>query len=551
MQRLIVYLLLTLLAPSSMLAAELGDALAPLLEGEFALQQGDRGRAAKAYLHAAATSDDPAVAARAVQVALAARDIELIRVGLERWAELEKDSVMLNAGWLRWALLKGDADAARAPMIALLERDDGWRLVAPALVTSPDRALPGQLLGELLDTDSLPDMMDAWLAFGGVALRLENKSLYSRLASAVAKRFPDEPRALVWNAEEALDKGDKETARRMLDTALALPELSPGERLSVAVQLNALGDPLAAAQALELAGDDDRILAARASYLTRGKDEQGLAALYAEAVAKTPEREAAPARLLLLGQLAEMLEEPSAAMAWYRQIAGGLQRDQAQLRVAVLLDKAGDKDAARELLREVQTGDTEWGEIIRDAYLLEADFASKQGDGEAELAALDRGLSIFEDDTVLRYSRALAYERMDRVDEALEDLRTLVEMEPEDADFLNALGYTLVDRTESFEEGLALIEAAIERKPDSPAILDSLGWALHRLGRNSDALEHLKRAFEMQREAEIGAHLAIVLAALGELDEARSILRLAKEIEPENRAVREALESMTQAAGGE
>ncbi|MCX7557281.1 hypothetical protein OS187_10705 [Xanthomonadaceae bacterium JHOS43] len=551
MQRFTVYLLLALLAPVTAFADGYGKALAPLLEGEFALQQGDAVAAVRAYARAAEASDDPAVAERAVQVALNAQDAQRARRGLARWTTLAPGDANLDAGRLRLALLEQDETAARAPLEILLSRENGWRQIAAALISAPQHEVSVRLLGGLLDDDLLPDAMDAWLAFGGVALRLEDKPLYARLAQSVVQRFPDDARALAWQAEEAADRGDVETARRMLDAALALPGLSPGERLSLAAHLNALGDPVAAAKALESAGDDDRVLASRAAYLAQARDKAGLAALYAQAVAKTPERGASPARLMLLGQLAEMQEEALAALGWYRQIPGGVQREQAQLRIAVLLDRSGDGGAALDLLREIQASETEWGDIVRDAYLLEAELARGRGDGVAELSALDRGLSIFEDDTTLRYSRALAYERMDRVDEAVADLRALVALEPDEADFLNALGYTLVDRTDALEEGLALIEKAIALKPDSPAILDSLGWALHRLGRDIEALPHLRRAFEFQRDAEIGAHLAIVLAALGQPGEARSVLRLAQEIDPDNRALRRAVQALQPEAGGE
>ena len=551
MQRFTVYLLLALLAPSTVLASGYGQALSPLLEGEFALQQGEFAAAAQAYVRAADLGNDPVVAERAVQVALNAQDAALATQALARWGALAPDDAGLEVGRLRVALLENDEAAAHAALETLLAREKGWRQAVAALATAPHRETSSRLLETLLEEDRLPDAMDAWLAFGGVALRLENKPLYARLAQAAAQRFPDEPGALVWQAEEALARGDAETARRTLDVALALPELTPSERLSLAANLNALGDPAAAAKALESAGDDDRVLTSRAAYLTRSGDDAGLAALYAETVAKTPERGASAARLMLLGQLAEMNQDAPAAMAWYRQIPGGLQREQAQLRIAVLLEQSGEKGAALDLIREIQASDTEWGDIVRDAYLVEAEMARGRNDDVAELSALDRGLAIFEDDAMLRYGRALAYEREDRVDEAIADLRTLVAAEPEEADFLNALGYTLVDRTEALEEGLALIEKAIALKPDAPAILDSLGWALHRLGRDAEALPHLQRAFEIQRDAEIGAHLATVLAALGQADEARSILRLAREIDPKNRTLLRVMQALSVEVGGE
>ena len=550
MQRFLVYLLLALLVPLSVRSAEFERALEPILEGEFALQQGDSTAAAHAYARASRISADPALAERAVQVALAAQDVELARRGLSRWAELVPDDDDLAAGRLRLALLEESAEDAAVPLQTLLSRPDGWRRVAAALVGSQHPALSSRLLAGLLDTGNLPDVLDAWLTFGGVALRLDDKPLYGRLARAAAAHFPAEPQALIWQAEEAFARRDKDAARRALDAILALPELASADRLAVAAQLNALGDPVAAARILQAAGDDDRVVASRAAYLAAADDTAGLSVLYEEVVAKTATDEAAPTRLMLLGQLAELLEDVPAALAWYRRIPGGLQREQAQLRIAVLLDKSGDKDAALDLLREVQASDTEWGDIVRDAYLLEAELARTHGDLAAELSALERGLSIFDDDSMLRYGRALAYERSDRVDEAVADLRLLVAAAPDEADWLNALGYTLVDRTDALEEGLALIEKAVALQPDSPAIQDSLGWALHRLGRDAEALPHLRRAFELQRDAEVGAHLGSVLAALGLHDEARSVLRLAQEIDPDNRALRRVLDTLPAEADG-
>ena len=63
----------------------------------------------------------------------------------------------------------------------------------------------------------------------------------------------------------------------------------------------------------------------------------------------------------------------------------------------------------------------------------------------------------------------------------------MVELKPDDAQALNALGYTLVDRTARVAEGFALIESAHKLSPDDPFILDSMGWALFRLGRYDEA----------------------------------------------------------------
>src|SRR3546814_20005549 len=76
------------------------------------------------------------------------------------------------------------------------------------------------------------------------------------------------------------------------------------------------------------------------------------------------------------------------------------------------------------------------------------------------------------------------------------------------------------DRTTRYEEALQLIDRARVADPDNPAIIDSHGWVLYRLGRNEEAVAELRRAFAMQKDAEIGAHLAEVLWVTGHRDEA-------------------------------
>jgi len=580
MQRALVYLLL--LATPMLVFAESGQALPseaavalesasdesepestgsallqPLLEGEFALQGGDPATAARAFAQAMLLSDDPKIAERAVQTALLANELELARQALSRWQALQPDDANIAAASLRLALRSGDNEAARDTIAKLFAREDGWKMAAAALSSHPDKNAASALLGELIEADQLPDVFDAWLTLGGVALRLNDKDLYAKLAANAPEKFPEQPRAWVWLAESARERGAQEASRQALRKALSLPGLDDAALLGIAAQFNAIGDPATAARTLERASGDDAILGARATYLLRAKDNAGLDALYRDASrnpddkdgkkgdpkkAEAKKREFPPQRLFLIGQISEMREDHAAALEWYRKITSGPTWEQAQLRIALVLDKLGRHDEAIARLREIQAGDVESGELIRDAYLFEAELHRQANAGKEELAALARGLSIFEDDPGLLYSRALAYERADRVDEAIADLRALSEDAPEDPTYLNALGYTLADRTDKLQEALGYIEKAYELDPHEPAILDSMGWVLHKLGKHAEALPFLQKAFEQQRDAEIAAHLANVLWALGQKDEARSMLRLGLELGGDSRALQAAIE---------
>jgi tetratricopeptide (TPR) repeat protein len=536
----LVYLLLATAAAFGSPASAAEDGLQALLEGEFALQEGDTAGAARGYLAAAEASKDPALAERAAQVALLAEDFPAAMRALARWRSLDPGARALRPAEARLALQVGDREAAVRALRELLSEPGRWRGAVQALATSSQRPVAREVVAELVQADALPAELDAWLAFGGLVQRMQAPELSAELSRRAVERFPDQPRAWLWQAEEAQRRKDVSAARAAIAKATSLAPLDPSTRLAVAAQLDALGDPLAAAKALAEGAQDDSTLAGRAAYLARAEDEVALEALYDQIASQAGD--ASPARLFLLGQLAELQEKHERALDWYGRVREGLQREQAQLRIAVLLDKLGRLDEGLTRLRELQASDSEYGEILRDAYLLEAELLLGHARNEDALDAYARGLQIFEDDPEIIYARALTYERIDRLKDAEADLRRLIELDPENADALNALGYTLADRTDRYQEALALIERALKLKPDTPAIVDSLGWVLFRLGRHEEALKHLRRAFELQRDAEVAAHLGEVLWVTGEKDEARAVWRAGSEIDPDNRALKQTLE---------
>jgi len=134
----------------------------------------------------------------------------------------------------------------------------------------------------------------------------------------------------------------------------------------------------------------------------------------------------------------------------------------------------------------------------------------------------------------LLYSRAMLAEKMDRLDVLEADLRQILEREPDNANALNALGYTLADRTNRFEEAEQLIDRALELRPDDHFILDSKGWVLYRLGKLDEAIQYLRRALELIPDAEVAAHLGEVLWVKGDRKEAMQIWDTALKAAPDN-----------------
>ena len=99
---------------------------------------------------------------------------------------------------------------------------------------------------------------------------------------------------------------------------------------------------------------------------------------------------------------------------------------------------------------------------------------------------------------------------------------------------MNALGYTLADRTTRYQEALDLIEQALALKPDDAYIMDSMGWVQYRLGNLVEAKKYLKDALDKRNDAEISAHLGEVLWMLGDRAGAESVWKRALQDTPDN-----------------
>ena len=110
---------------------------------------------------------------------------------------------------------------------------------------------------------------------------------------------------------------------------------------------------------------------------------------------------------------------------------------------------------------------------------------------------------------------------------------------------LNALGYTLADRTTRYEEARELIEKAHQLNPDDPAILDSLGWVNYRQGNLDEAERLLRQALEKFPDHEVAAHLGEVLWAQGKQRDARRVWRDALSATPDSPILRDTLLRLT------
>jgi tetratricopeptide (TPR) repeat protein len=114
-----------------------------------------------------------------------------------------------------------------------------------------------------------------------------------------------------------------------------------------------------------------------------------------------------------------------------------------------------------------------------------------------------------------RLERAKDYEGAEK------HLKRAIEVNPDNGQALNYLGYMLADRSVHLDEAIGYIRRALDRDPDNGAYLDSLGWAYFRKGEYVRAEKALASAIAaLPDEAEIHAHMGELYQATGRLTDA-------------------------------
>jgi tetratricopeptide (TPR) repeat protein len=245
---------------------------------------------------------------------------------------------------------------------------------------------------------------------------------------------------------------------------------------------------------------------------------------------------------LNLGRIAEENNAPQAALLEYAQVGPGNDYLPAQLRQADILMSNGRTDEAEKRLAAAREAEPDYAIQL---YLIQAETLSANNQGERAWKVLQQALLQYPDDLNLLYTRAMQAEKRNDLAQMEKDLRLIIKRDPENAMALNALGYTLSDRTTRYDEAKVLIEQAHKLNPEDPAVLDSLGWVNYRLGNLDEAERLLRMALERFPDQEVAAHLGEVLWANGKQREARQIWEKFLKEQPESPILRSTIKRLT------
>jgi tetratricopeptide (TPR) repeat protein len=242
-----------------------------------------------------------------------------------------------------------------------------------------------------------------------------------------------------------------------------------------------------------------------------------------------------PVAEILLGNIFESTGRYDKAIEAYDLVPkADVLQSKAAIEIAVNLHQLERTEEALEKISAVLAADP--GNY--DAWLTKADFL-RDGKRFVEAAeAYSRALSLVakpdRNHALVFYFRGISYERSRQWDKAEADFRKSLVLLPDQANVLNYLGYSMVDKRINLSEALQMIRRAVELKPNDGYIVDSLGWAHYQLREYDEAVKHLERAVELRPEDPIiNDHLGDAYWRAGRRLEAKFQWQHAKDNKPE------------------
>lgn len=506
------------------------------LLGDIALQRGMSELSAQAYLELAKSSRDPRVARRAAQIGVEAHTYDRALDALKLWQELEPLSPQANQ--MELALLLGTGRLVEATpqlrdLLAKPGANQGMIFMQTHALLQRTQDKRAALIWLQQISAEFPSVAEGHWAVAQLAAVLENIDLAQREVSIAINLRPDwdQPAVLeaqLWmprDAEKGLALLQKYLdahpnnyearlyyARSLLEQKRYTPSR---EQFQILLNTNPSSTEVAFAIALlslQL-GELDRAEQELQQSLLKGNKDQSTVHYY-------------------LGQLHEARKNEAAAIVEYRAVNSGEYVFAARLREAQLLYKSGQLSAAQTTLHQVPT--TQPQQRI-NLMLIEAQMLRESDQHEASFALLSQGLEQFPNQPQLLFEAAMTADKIGKMNIFEKLMRKLINVAPDAAQAYNALGYSFLERNIRLTEGMKLVEKAYQLSPDDPAIIDSVGWGHFRMGDLSKSAEFLRRAFTLNPDPEIAAHLGEVLWKSGHQTEALQLLQDALKNNPNNK----------------
>lgn len=498
-----------------------------LMAAELAGQRNQYDLALDAYLQAAKRVDDARIAERAVKIGMFLKDEKRTREALEIWMSKDPDNLPAKKFAALMAIKKSDHKVAVENLDAIFREDpagfEGGMLEMIKVLEKEGRS---QFIFDVLEdlNKQHPEQSNLLFLQAVLASILRDNELAQQKISQVLELQPDWNKAIIFQAQLAGRSGDMAKAREYLEKAV---KQAPDDKqlrkmlLEVLVNTGAYDDAIKLYQTVLDENPDDGEALFTIALIHMQQNQLDKAEGYFEKALGKSEWEGQAS--FYLGKIELDRQNPAKALIWFDRAEASGYGFEADMAAVSLLLSQKELNGAEVRIKKM---DGKYPDQHLRILMMKAELYNQWGKYQEAYDVLSVALQDAPDNRDVLYARALIAERLGKLDVLETDLLKILAKKPDDVGALNALGYTLTDRTERFDEAEKYLLKAIQLQPDEAVIIDSYGWLQFKRGKYDLALEYLKKAYEKQQENEIAAHIAEVLWTTGKEKEAKAFFEL-------------------------
>jgi len=495
------------------------------LLAEIASQRGDLNTAGHLYLDLAKLTKNTSLAQRATDVAGRSRNGRLAMDSADVWRKLDKNSIAAEQVLAELFIASGNLTKARPLIEKLLKNEEKTRA-------------------------------DGFVYLNTILSKVENKKNALRFVIEIAKPYEGLAEAHFSIAHAAYMAGDRKLTGVQLDIT---DKLKPG------------WDTAALFRGYTIRrSSPEKALDFYRSYLNKNPKSNGVRLEYAKTLTTLKNYDeakkqflklvnsslASPQISLTVALLSIELNDLDLAKTYFNQALDRGYENPPQIFIylaKIYYEKNKFQDAIS-YLNKISSG-----AFFLESKLLAAQFIAAQESIDNAITSLDGHPNLIEEERIqiLQFKTSLLFNN-DRKTESLDLmkkeeanftnspkfkfdyamladklgntilseqlLKEAIKLKPDYALAYNALGYSYADRNVKLDEAKKYIEIALSIQPRNHYILDSMGWVYFKLGKLNLAHQFIKKAFAIQEDPEIAAHLAEVLWKKEKVEEAMNIL---------------------------
>ena len=504
------------------------------LLAEIALQRNDPNAAGHLYLDLAKLTKNSLLAQNAAQLGSMVRNGRLALDAADVWSKLDPKSADAQKVLAEMYIASGNLAKARPIVKKILESEeskgDGFLYLNNILSRVENKTNALRFIVDI--AKPYPNMVEAHFAVAHTAHMAGNETIRDRELKIVdsldpkwetsilfkgAILFQQDPNQAIDEYKKFINKNPKSNSVR-LELAKALVQT---EKYAEAKQHfeQLVNSPLASS---------DLSLTVALLALESGDD------LVAEKYLKQAleRKHPSPDQIYMyLARIYAQREDLASVLNWVEKISAGPMFVDSRIFAAQSIHaKNGISDAIKYLDQFKSLDRQEKLKFLQ----LKTSFLYNDNQYQQALNLMLLEEEKYNDSAEFYFDFGLLYEKNKDFESMEKHLKKAISLKPDYAIAYNALGYSYADRNIKLDDAKKYIEIALSIDPQNHYILDSMGWVHFRLGNYDIAYEFITKAYMIQEDPEIAAHLGEVLWKQGKQNEAISIWQSSLEKFPEN-----------------